>query len=124
MTAKAYKETTAWADGSGAAINHTYLLSGDSMIAYMRVGSSVPFVFKAPIRISRSGRKFELVEPNPFDVIPTVVVQQTVSANTREIEGSSGARYILDLDSRTCTCPGYTYRGTCKHTKALTNEIQ
>ena len=119
MTAKAYKETTVWADGSGAAINHTYLLDGDSMIAYMRVGSSVPFVFKSPIRISRSGRKFELVEPDPFLSVPLVVVEQTVSANTREIEGSNGARYILDLDSKTCTCPGYTYRGACKHTKDL-----
>ena len=122
MTAKAYKETTVWADGSGAAINHTYLLSGDSMIAYMRVGTLVPFYFKNPIRISRSGRRFEPVEPNPFLSIPTVVVEQSVSANTREIEGSNGARYILDLDSKTCTCPGYTYRGTCKHIKLLGSE--
>ena len=115
--AQAYKETTEWADGN-TAINHTYLLDGDQMIAYMRTGTSVPFYFKTPIRISRSGRKFELVEPNPFDLVPHVVIAQEL-ANTREIDGSKGAKYILDLDAKSCTCPGYTYRGTCKHVKEL-----
>ena len=44
---KAYKETTVWEDGN-TAINHTYLLDGDRMIAYMRTGTSVPFYFKTP----------------------------------------------------------------------------
>jgi hypothetical protein len=118
---QAYRETTKWADGN-TAVNHTYLLEGDSMIAYIRVGTSVPFYFKAPIRISKSGRKFEVVEPNPFDAIFTVVVPQLTSDNTVEIEGSKGARYILDRVLCTCTCPGFTYRGTCKHVKELDNE--
>jgi hypothetical protein len=121
VTAQALKEITQWEDGA-TAINHTYLLDGDRMIAYMRVGTSVPFYFKAPIRISKSGRKFELVEPNPFEHIPEVVVEQTTSDNTVEIEGSKGARYILDRVLCTCTCPGYTYRGTCKHVKELADE--
>lgn len=114
---QAYKEITVWTDGN-TAINHTYLLEGDKMVAYIRVGTSVPFYFKNPIRISKSGRKFEVVEPNPFDNIPSVVVQQALG-NTREIDGSNGAKYIVDLDAKTCTCPGYTYRGTCKHVKEL-----
>ena len=114
---QAYKETTVWDDGN-TAINHTYLLNGDQMVAYIRVGTTVPFYFKNPIRISKSGRKFEVVEPNPFNNIPSVVVQQELG-NTREIDGSKGAKYIVDLDAKTCTCPGYTYRGTCKHTKEL-----
>lgn len=115
---QAFKEITKWEDGN-TAINHTYLLEGDMMIAYIRVGSTVPFYFKNPIRISKSGRKFEVVEPNPFDSIPSIVVPQETSANIVEIEGSKGARYILDKDAKTCTCPGYTYRGTCKHVKEL-----
>jgi len=116
--ADAYKETTVWEDGN-TAINHTYLLEGDKMIAYMRTGTSVPFYFKNPIRISKSGRKFEKLEDNPFDTIFSVVVPQETSNNIKEIEGSKGAKYILDVDAKTCTCPGFTYRGTCKHVKEL-----
>jgi hypothetical protein len=114
--AKAYRETTEWADGN-VNINHTYLLEGDKMTAYIRSQTSVPFYFKAPITISRSRRKFELVEPNPFDAVPPVVVPQT--SLVREIEGSTGTVYYVNVDDRTCTCPGYTYRGTCKHVKDL-----
>jgi hypothetical protein len=117
MTAQAYKETTVWEDGA-TNINHTYLLDGDKMIAYMRSQTSVPFYFKKPIPISRSGRKFELVEPNPFDLVPEVVVEQK-DADIEEIEGSKGNKYYLNVVDKTCTCPGYTYRGTCKHVKEL-----
>jgi len=116
--AQAYRETTKWEDGN-TAINHTYLLEGDMMIAYIRVGSSVPFYFKNPIRISKSGRKFEQLTDNPFDDVFSVVVPQTVEGRVKEIDGSKGAKYILDIDAKTCTCPGYTYRGTCKHVKEL-----
>ena len=87
------------------------------MTAYIRSQTSVPFYFKAPITISRSKRKFELVEPNPFDSLPHVVVAQ--ESNIKEIEGSKGTVYYVNVDDRTCTCPGYTYRGTCKHVKDL-----
>jgi hypothetical protein len=114
--AQAYRETTIWEDGN-ANINHTYLLEGDRMIAYIRSQTSIPFYFKTPIAISRSRRKFELVEPNPFDAVPQVVVAQ--ESNIREIEGSRGTVYYVNVDDKTCTCPGYTYRGTCKHVKLL-----
>lgn len=116
---QAYKETTVWEDGA-TTINHTYLLEGDSMIAYMRSQTSVPFYFKTPIRIDRRGRKFELVEPNPFEAIaiPQVVVEQAPQ-DVVEITGSKGTIYYLNKEAKTCTCPGYTYRGTCKHVKEL-----
>jgi len=113
---QAYRETTAWAD-SPSTINHTYLLEGDAMIAYMRSQTAVPFYFKKPIRIDRRGRKFELVEPNPFTNLAVPVVAQT--NHIVEIEGSRGARYYVNTDTKTCTCPGYTYRGVCKHVKEL-----
>jgi hypothetical protein len=117
---QAYKEITTWPDGA-TAVNHTYLLEGDKMLAYIRQGTNIPFHFARPITISRSGRKFELVEPNPFEHMFSVVVPQVI-VNTREISGSKGAKYILDLDLKTCTCPGYTYRGACKHVKDMDNE--
>ena len=113
---EAYREITEWVDAP-AAINHTYLLEGDNMIAYIRGQTSIPYYFKKPIRISRSGRKFERVEPNPFEHVPSVVIEQ--QSEIREIEGSKGNKYYLNVDDKTCTCPGYTYRGACKHVKEL-----
>jgi len=113
--AEAYRETTVW-EGS-TTINHTYLLEGDSMIAYMRSQTSVPFYFKKPIRIDKRGRKFERLDVNPFELVPQVVIAQ--ESTVKEIEGSKGAKYYVNLEDKTCTCPGYTYRGTCKHVKEL-----
>jgi hypothetical protein len=113
--AEAYRETTVWEGAT--TINHTYLLEGDNMIAYMRSQTSVPFYFKKPIRIDKRGRKFERLDVNPFDSVPQVVIAQ--ESTVKEIEGSKGAKYYVDLEAKTCTCPGYTYRGTCKHTKEL-----
>ena len=36
-----------------------------------------------------------------------------------EVQGSKGAVYYVNTTENTCTCPGYTYRGTCKHVKEL-----
>ena len=119
--ASAYKETTVW-EGNTAAINHTYLLEGDTMIGYMRSQTSVPFYFKKPIRIDRRGRKFELIEPNPFDLALLPQVVQAQEALIKEIDGTKGAKYYLNIELKTCTCPGYTYRGTCKHIKELEDE--
>jgi hypothetical protein len=118
MVMEAYKEITVWEDGN-TAINHTYLLQGDMMVAYIRYGTTVPFYFKSPIRISKSKRKFEKLEVDPFieSSLPTVAVIQ--QADIKEIEGSKGAVYYLNVEDKTCTCPGYTYRGTCKHIKEL-----
>ena len=116
--AQAYRETTVWEDGN-TNINHTYLLEGDRMIAYIRSQTSVPFYFKNPITISRSKRKFELVEPNPFDLAELARVVVAQESNVKEIEGSKGTVYYVNTDDKTCTCPGYTYRGTCKHVKEL-----
>ena len=121
--AKAYKEITIWEDGNEN-INHTYLLEGDMMIGYIRSQSDVAHYFKNPIRISKSRRKFELVEPNPFDTAraPDTGTVKPIE-NIQEITGSKGNVYYLDKDNLTCTCPGFTYRGTCKHTKELANEV-
>jgi hypothetical protein len=62
---QAYKETTVWNDITN--INHTYLLDGDKMVAYIKFGNATPFYFKSPIRIDKRGRKFELLEPSPFN---------------------------------------------------------
>jgi hypothetical protein len=111
---QAFKEITIWADGA-ATVNHTYLLNGDKAVAYIRYGTSEPFWFKTPIRIDKRGRKFEQVDSMPFYSSFNVFTP----GNVKEVLGSKGAKYIVNLDDNTCTCPGYTYRGDCKHIKEL-----
>ena len=108
---EAYLEITDW--GNTKAPNHTYLLSGNNLVAYIKQGEADPFYFKNPIKgFDKRGRKFELLKTNPFEI--------TVSAaNIQQVTGSKGEVYTIDLDTKTCTCAGYTFRGTCKHTKDL-----
>ena len=107
---EAFKEITEWADGTTA--NHTYLLDGDKMVAYIPFGKTAITEFKNPIRIDKRGRKFEKLKANPFKVVK-------VKSNLIEVAGSKGNVYYVDPDAKTCTCSGFTFRGTCKHTKDL-----
>lgn len=103
---QALRETTEW--DSPNAPNHTYLLDGNTLVAYIKQGESKPFYFKNPIKgFDKRGRKFVEVKPNPF--------KQKAVSNTIAIQGSKGQTYYVDPDAKTCTCPGFTFRGTCKH---------
>ena len=103
---EAVVETTVW---SGTAQpNHTYLFDGNKMIAYIKQSDTVPFYFKEPITVDQRGRKFAKLKVNPFKVIKE---KDTII----KVAGSKGAVYSIDTESKTCTCAGYTFRGTCKH---------
>ena len=85
---------------------HTYLLDGNNLIAYVKVGETTPFYFKSPIKgFDKRGRKFEPGNPNLFT--------QKKASNAKTVIGSSGQVYTVTEDS--CSCPGFTYRGSCKH---------
>ena len=103
---EALRETT-----GGAFHPHVYLLDGNNLVSYIKSGDTEPFYFKNPIKgFDKRGRKFEIVKPNPF----------TVKATPRiEVQGSKGQIYYIDTDDHSCTCPGYTFRGECKHIKEL-----
>lgn len=48
-------------------------------------------------------------------ITPTINTKPT----TTRVQGSGGKTYIVTTytdGKRTCTCPGYTYRRSCKHT--------
>lgn len=87
---------------------HVYLLDGNNLIAYIQQHTTVPFYFKKPIKgFDKRGRKFEKLAKNPFEVnVPTALV---------EVSGSKGNVYYVDPEAKTCTCPGFTFRGACKH---------
>ncbi len=61
---RAYKETTDWSTP-----NHTYLLDGNNLIAYIREGESEPFYFKNPIKgFDKRKRQFIELTDSPFEV--------------------------------------------------------
>ena len=109
----AVKETTVWKEVNTQP-NHTYLLDGDKMVAYIKFGIGQPFFFKTPIRIDKRGRKFEELKKNPFKVVDTAVNPAII-----KVQGSKGQTYTVNTDERSCSCPGYTFRGACKHITEL-----
>ena len=85
---------------------HVYLLDGNNLVAYVKKGETAAFYFKSPIKVfGKRGRKFETVTPNPF--------KQQKESHAKTVIGSSGQVYTVTEDS--CSCPGFTYRGRCKH---------
>jgi hypothetical protein len=105
---QALKETT-----GGLFPAHTYLLDGTTLVAYIKVGDNKPFYFKNGIKgFDKRGRTFEKTDDSPF-------TQVWVPAHTIEVKGSKGQTYTVDPEVKTCTCPGFTFRGSCKHIKEL-----
>lgn len=105
---QAVRETTDWGDVNCS--NHTYLLDGNSLVAYIKQGETVPFYFKQPIKgFDQRRRTFEVLKKNPF--------KAEVKTDLIKVEGSKGAVYHVDTEAKTCTCPGFQFRGDCKHIK-------
>ena len=107
---EAVVETTVWNDSNNA--NHTYLLDGTKMVAYIKVGSTTPHYFKNPITIDKRGRKFVAVKPNPFKAIKE-------KSTIVKVSGSKGNVYSIDTEANTCSCMGFQFRATCKHLQLL-----
>ena len=99
---EAVKETT-----GGLFPAHIYLLDGNNLVSYIKSGDTEPFYFKNPIKgFDKRGRKFEAVKPNPF---------KERKSNAIAVTGSKGQVYYVDAEARSCTCPGFQFRGACKH---------
>lgn len=104
---EAVKEVTVWE--SDIQPNHIYLLDGTKAVAYIPWGTGKPFYFTTPLSFDRRGRKFEKLTKNPF--------KTAVEETRRRVEGSKGAEYWVDDEANSCTCPGFVFRGACKHLK-------
>jgi len=101
---EALRETT-----GGLFHPHTYLLDGTTLVAYIKAGETVPFYFSKGIKnFDKRGRKFERADTKPFK-------QLKKESNVITVTGSKGQTYFVDRDQATCTCPGFTFRGSCKH---------
>jgi hypothetical protein len=113
---KFFRETTAW-----AVPNHVYLLSTDKskMYGYIRRGTEVAETFKKPYRFDARGRSFvEVKELGEIDL-------DLVKSEKWEFTGSKGDSYIVErLDGvLRCSCPGFTFRGDCKHVKQVEEKV-
>lgn len=101
------QEVTEW---SVPTPNHIYVFD-DSLshaIAYVPEGSRTVKKFRAPLSIDRRGRKFRELEDD---------VVETPRSNVWRVPGSRGEDHTVTLTAGnySCTCPGFTYRGYCKH---------
>ena len=99
------EETTVWNDPQIP--NHVYVLndSQTKLIAYVRAGTKTLQKFKVPYSFDRRGRTFkELGNTKPEPDVITV-------------QGSKGQQYYVSDagNGLVCTCPGFTFRGKCKH---------
>lgn len=107
---EAVREITQW-DVQYKQPNHTYLIDGAKLVAYIPYGQKSPTYFSKPMMIDRRGRKFVKVTPNPFKGVP--------KSNLIEVQGSRGDSYFVDPELKTCTCSGFQFRGKCKHLSVL-----
>jgi hypothetical protein len=120
---KAFLEITDWAD-TEFNCNHVYWMddSKNKMHAYARFGNpNDTQTFNKPIAIDTRGRKFVEVRNDIYkwtdleDVIPATVNP------TWRVAGSKGAEYVVEKDGSvyTCTCPGFKFRGACRHVQEV-----
>lgn len=108
---EAVREVTVW-KGVTRQPNHDYLLDGDRVLAYRQWGEGAVIPLSGRSKIDRRGRKFEKLDPNPFKGFGKEKEPMVV-----EVRGSKGASYFVNKDEGRCTCPGFQFRGTCKHLK-------
>lgn len=113
---KYLQEVTEW--DSPNAQNHTYYVCDDKtkMVGYIKQGTVDLFKFKQPIAIYTKGRKFvELKKKGEPDSVYFGKKEEPKEAI--EVQGSNGKKYYLTKvgNKYTCTCPGFTFRHTCKH---------
>jgi hypothetical protein len=107
---EALRETTVW-DGVDRQPNHIYLFDGSKAVAYIKWGEGEPYYFKSPMNIDRRGRKFVAADKKLFNTEP--------ATSLIEVKGSKGNSYWVDAEAKTCTCPGFQFRGACKHVEVL-----
>lgn len=108
---EALKEITVW-KGVARQPNHTYLFDGERAVAYIKWHQGKPIYFNNPGRLDRRGRKFVKADIKLFG-------ETKVKSSLLEVKGSKGNSYWVDPMGKTCTCPGFTFRGKCKHITQL-----
>lgn len=114
------KEITEW-DIDYPIINKIYLLDlKDNIIAYTNSDNTI-IQLQNPIKLDKRRRKF--IKVNHTGLSKLIKKDN----NNRIFKVNSGDKeYIVSLDNDnrlSCTCTGFTFRGNCKHIKAVENTL-
>lgn len=107
---KVLREITHW-DVDYRQPNHTYLIQNDKIVAYKKWHEGDAVISKKPVRLDQRYRKFEELDYNEAEW----GVAEKPQNHIRVVQGSKGNTYEVDDERGVCSCPGYTFRGTCKH---------
>jgi len=128
MGLSAYKEVTEWEGEHSKTRNHTYLFNGkNKALAYAKDGDAEIFVFHTPLTIDTRRRKFVKVKHKNLDTFAKTVQTKSKSDNPSwTVKSESGNTYTVELiDGKyQCNCTGYSYRGSCKHSKSVAEKQQ
>lgn len=122
MTLKIMQEVTVW-DIEYRQPNHVYLVSGDKIYAYSKLGQGKPEYLRTPLRFDRRGRKFVETKKNKWKFDLNIRTEQESelgqqpAGETWQVAGSKGNTYTVSLSNGrySCTCQGYQFRSRCKH---------
>lgn len=119
------KETTVW-NTDYSVCNHTYLLDGDKIVAYIKDGDDTETVnmVNSKMRIDKRYRKFIVVKNSALQKL----IPKQIDTNVRIFKVKSDTKeYIVELKDNkkySCTCTGFTFRGKCKHITAVAEKQQ
>ena len=94
--------------------NHTYLMDGDKVVAYRPWHEDPVQHLNGTYRLDKARRKFKEL---PFVASEWGI--EEAKSNIIVVQGSKGNTYEVDPDTQSCTCPGFQFRGNCKHIKVL-----
>ena len=126
MSISAYREITDWSDSEYYVPNHTYLFDGKSnILAYAIEGTNEVTVFKKPLKVSTTRRKFEKVKHKALDKLAkTLQSEEKTLQSTNpqwQVKSDSGKVYTVELigSKYSCNCVGYGYRNSCRHSKEI-----
>jgi len=112
---KILQEVTDWADY--AAHNHIYFAddSKSKIYAYIKQGSDVVFEFNLPVKFDTRGRKFKPIGSNIWNFTPQDQLQP--EGKTWQVQGSKEVYTVSqdDVGNMSCSCPGFKFRGKCRH---------
>jgi hypothetical protein len=118
---KIVQETTVWKDITYRQPNHVYLMDGDKVYAYSKWGQGPAEYMRTPLRIDRRRRKFVEVKNNPWNFDLNLITAQEEPEKPQgqvwTVAGSKGNKYFVNLSvgQWSCTCPGFGFRGKCRH---------